>query len=460
MRATRRRVAVIGLDCGTPRLFDKYAERMPHLRRLRADGLSGSLRSTMPPITVPAWSCMMSGRTPGELGIYGFRNRLDHSYDRLGVATSRDVHPARLWDIVDAAGGESVLLGVPGTYPAPRIRGTVVGDFLSSKAGPWTHPATVADDLAALVGDYVLDVTDFRTHDKERVAQQLFDMTEQRFRVARHLAHTTDWDLFAMVDMGLDRLHHGFWSLCEEDHPDHDPDGPYVGLFGDYYAALDRHLGELLDYLDDDVLVVVASDHGGQPMAGGVCVNQWLLDRGWLVLERPVEGPTPIADAAVDWSRTVAWADGGYYARVFLNVAGREPAGVVAPADYESVRTELARDIEAIPDHLGRPLATRAIRPEEAYPEVSGVPPDLLVLLDDLRWRSVGALGLGQGWHTFENDTGPDDANHAEQGVLVLSGDGVGPGALEDASIYDVAPTLQHLMGLPAPPGQGGQILA
>ena len=74
-------------------------------------------------------------------------------------------------------------------------------------------------------------------------------------------------------------------------------------------------------------------------MVGGFCINEWLVEQGLLVLTEPVGSPTPIASAPVDWSRTVAWADGGYYARVFLNVAGREPRGVVAPADYESVRT-------------------------------------------------------------------------------------------------------------------------
>lgn len=457
--ATACRVAVIGLDCGTPQLFDKYADVMPHLTALRARGRSGTLRSTIPPITVPAWSCMMSGRTPGELGIYGFRNRVDHSYDRLSVASSRDVRVPRLWDLVDAAGGTSVLLGVPGTYPAPPVRGVVVGDFLSSKQGAWTHPPDLADELHALVGDYVLDVTDFRTHDKARVAQALFDMTQQRFEVAAHLAASRDWELFAMVDMGLDRLHHGFWALCEDDHPRFDPDDPYVGLFADFYAALDRHLGMLLDRLDDDVLVVVASDHGGQPMVGGLRLNQWLVDRGYLVLAEPVTRPTPIAAARIDWSRTTAWADGGYYARVFLNVAGREPHGIVPPSEVEVVRAELAAAIEAVPDHRGNPMRTHALAPGDLYPEVAGVPPDLLVLIDDLRWRSVGTLEPEGGWYTFENDTGPDDANHAELGFLAVAGDGVAPGAFDDASIYEVAPTLQAALGLPAPPGQRGRTL-
>lgn len=222
---------------------------------------------------------------------------------------------------------------------------------------------------------------------------------------------------------------------------------------------LDDRLGHLLEVLDDSTTVIVASDHGARAMIGGFCVNEWLLAQGLLVLTEPITGPTPIAEAPIDWSRTVAWADGGYYARIFLNVAGREPAGVVAPSDYESVRDRLAVDLEGVTDHLGAPMGNCALRPEELYPEVNRIAPDLIVYLGDLSWRSVGTLGLGDGLHTFRNDTGPDDANHAQDGVFLMRGPGLPRGHRHDLSIYDVAPTLQDLLGVGAPPRQGGRSL-
>lgn len=455
------RLAVVGLDCATPQLlFDRFVDEMPNLSELLTRSMWGPMESIAPPITVPAWSCMMSGRSPGELGIYGFRNRADHSYDKLTVASSADVRVPRLWDLVGMGGGQSLLVGVPGTYPPPQVRGWVVGDFLApSTEGHWTHPARLADEIRALAGDYVLDVADFRSHEKERVAQQIFDMSEQRFEVARQLAAGRPWELFAMVDMGPDRLHHGFWADCDPEHPRYDPRGARRDLFRDYYRALDRHLGALLETFEDDTAVLLVSDHGAQPMVGGFCVNEWLVEQGWLVLRTPVTGRTPIAEADIDWARTTAWADGGYYARVFLNVAGREPEGVVAPADYESVRDELRSALGELPDHEGRPMGNQAFRPEELYPEVNGVAPDLIVYLGGLRWRSVGTLGLGTGLYTFENDTGPDDANHAPSGIFALSGPGVVPGPVEGLSIYDVAPTAQALLGLSAPRGQTGRVL-
>ena len=76
------RVIVIGLDCAPPALvFDRWREHLPSIARLMDRGSWGPLRSTIPPITVPAWTCMVSGRDPGELGLYGFRNRVAGSYD-------------------------------------------------------------------------------------------------------------------------------------------------------------------------------------------------------------------------------------------------------------------------------------------------------------------------------------------------------------------------------------------
>jgi predicted AlkP superfamily phosphohydrolase/phosphomutase len=454
-------LALIGLGCATPQLhFDRYATDMPHLAELLARSTWRPIASIVSPITVPAWSCMLSRRSPGELGIYGFygfRNRADQSYERLSIATSRYVRVPRLWDLLGAGGRDGVLLGVPGTHPPPPVRGCVVGDFQSpSTSVDWTYPRAPSAEIEGLVGPYLLDVLDVRSDDKARIAQQVFDMTEQRFRVARHLATTREWDLLAMVDMGPDLLHHGFWADCDPEHPRFDPAGPRIALFRDYYRALDLHLGELLSTFDDDTAVLLVSDHGAQPMVGGFCVNEWLRDAGLRTPGTEPAGPTLIADAAIDWSRTATWADGGYYARIFLNVAGREPEGTDAAADHDAARDQIARTIEAVPDHEGHPMGNRAMRPEALDPEVTGVAPDPIVYLGDLRWRSVGTLSLERGLHTFENDTGPDDANHADTGVFALSGDAVGTGRRDDLSIYDVAPTLQ--LGVEAPSGQRGRV--
>jgi predicted AlkP superfamily phosphohydrolase/phosphomutase len=225
---------------------------------------------------------------------------------------------------------------------------------------------------------------------------------------------------------------------------------------------LDHKIGELLKTLPEDVTVLVVSDHGVQDMRGGVCVNEWLLDNGWLVLEgeRPTE-PTSLKKLKVDWPKTRAWAEGGHYGRISLNVKGREPQGTIDQADYEAVRGELAGELVGITDADGNALGTRVVRPSDVYSATTGIAPDLMAYFGDLAWRSVGTIGHGA--HTIpENDTGFDDANHHPDGVFIMAGPGT-PGVgkrVEGLRIYDVAPTVLKLFDQDIPVDMLGSVVS
>ncbi|HSV74521.1 MAG TPA: alkaline phosphatase family protein [Chthonomonadales bacterium] len=458
-----RRVCVIGLDSAPPELvFDRFLSDLPNLRSLMERGVWGPLESTVPPITVPAWMSMFTGRDPGALGIYGFRNRRDHSYDGLAFASSRMVHEQAVWDVLGAAGMRSILLGIPLTYPPRPIQGLMVCDFLApSTSVQYTYPASLADDIRRVVGEYVIDVRDFRTTDKDRLLAQVHEMTDVRFALARHLAVSEPWDLFAMVEMGPDRLHHGFWRYFDAGHPLHEPGNPYQHALRDYYRRLDEQVGSLLAVLPDDTTVMVVSDHGARRMVGGICVNDWLIREGYLSLKRAPDRVTKLAPDMVDWPRTRAWGDGGYYGRIFLNVKGREQQGAVDPDAYEALRDELSSRLRALPDERGRPIGTRTFRPQEVYAECRGIPPDLIVYFGDLDWRSVGSVGHDAVW-THENDTGPDDANHSPLGIAIVARPGQTPGSTPLASrrrdgwsICRVAPAILQELGVEPPTSMG-----
>jgi predicted AlkP superfamily phosphohydrolase/phosphomutase len=452
---------VIGLDCAAPQfVFDRWLGELPNLRSLTERGEWGVLRSCEPPITVPAWSVMTSSRSPGALGFYGFRNRRDHSYDGLVFADSRSVRVPRVWDLLSLRGRPVIVLGVPQTYPVSRVNGVMVSCFLTpDTAGvQYTYPPDLGAEISELVGRYLFDVPDFRTDDKDRLLADLEEMTDKRFRVAERLLDTRPWDLFFMVEMGTDRIHHGFWRFFDPDHRLYQPGNPYEGVTLDYYRRLDEKIGRLLRRADESTAVLVVSDHGARRMDGAVCVNEWLRREGYLVLREETSRPMRLTPDLVDWDRTVAWGEGGYYCRLFLNVRGREPRGAVAPEDYGSVRSELKAKLEALGDEHGRPIGTQAHRPEDLYPEPQGVAPDLLVYFGGLSWRSNGQVGVGS-IHVFENDTGPDDANHAHEGLYVLAADGVTPGRGAERDLRDVAPTILSLLGEPVPEEMEGTSL-
>jgi predicted AlkP superfamily phosphohydrolase/phosphomutase len=453
---------IVGLDCAEPGLvLERWRDELPTLSSLMDRGVYGRLTSVIPPITVPAWSCMMASRTPGDLGVYGFRNRADHTYHGAFIADGTAIEAPRLWDLVGRAGGSSIVVGVPGTYPPRPLRGVMVSCFLTpSLESRYTYPPGLRDEVEQTVGEYLFDCTNFRTEDKDDLLRQVYEMTDRRFALAEHLLETRPWQLFALVEMGPDRMHHGFWKYMDAAHRKHEPGSPYEDAILDYHRHVDGLIGRLLRHADDETVVLVASDHGAKRLDGGIRVNEWLRREGLLATLAEPEGVCSPRDVGIDWSRTVAWGEGGYYARVFLNVRGREPEGTVAPEDYERVRGELASRLAAIPDDRGEPIPTAVYRPEDVYPEVKGVAPDLIVVFGDLLWRSVGTIGGDEGVHTFENDTGPDDANHAQDGLYVIAGPGIAARGRADAHLLDVAPTALELLGLDVPADMRGRSLA
>jgi predicted AlkP superfamily phosphohydrolase/phosphomutase len=460
-RVTASRVMIVGLDCAPPEiLFDDMREELPVLSALMDRGAWGPLESCDPPITIPAWSCMTSSKDPGTLGVYGFRNRADYSYDKMTFATADKIHEDRLWDILSRAGKRCVVLGVPQTFPPSQVNGDMVSCFLApSTDSRYTYPPELKDEIQQVVGRYMVDVPDFRTDEKDRLMRDIREMTRRRFLLARHLRDTRDWDFFMMVEMGPDRLHHGFWRFYDRKHPDYVAGNPYEEPFRDYYRYLDSEIGSLIEGLGDDTAVVVVSDHGAQAMFGGIQVNEWLIQNGYLSLIDPPTEPTPIGRCQIDWPNTRVWADGGYYSRIFLNVAGREPQGIVDPDGYEPLRDELIAGLEALGDEQGHSIGTRVFRPTDFYQVANAVPPDLIAYFGNLTWRSIGSLGDGR-LHVRENDTGPDDANHAKFGIAIMAGPGLPSQLPADAHLFDIAPTVLTALGQPVPGDMRGRVLS
>lgn len=451
---------VIGLDSAAPEILFQD-ERLTNIRRLMEGGSYGRLESIVPPITVPAWMCMATSQDPGSLGVYGFRNRTDHSYDGLGIVNSRAIQEITIWDQVAREGNRAKIIGVPPSFPPRKVNGVCVGCFMTpdTKKDNYTHPPQVKEEIAKLVGDYSVDVKGFRTEKKDWLKDEIYDMSRKHFEVVRHLLKEPDWDYLQFVEIGLDRLQHGFWKYHDPQHVLHEPGNPYEEVINDYYLYLDDEIGRIFDLLTEDTAILVMSDHGSQRLDGGFCVNEWLIREGLLVLNEYPKEITPFSNLSVDWEKTRVWSEGGYYARVFFNVKGREPNGVIEKADYEKFRDEIKAKFEALVDDKGQPLNSLVFRPDEIYRTVRNVAPDLIVHFGGLYWRSIGGVGY-PGLHIQENDTGPDDCNHAQHGSFILAASN-SPlrGEVEGAHIMDMSPTLLELCGYDIPTSMQGKSL-
>ena len=451
---------VIGLDCAVPELLFGD-ERLTNFRRLMEGGCHGRLETIIPPITVPAWMCMATSQDPGSLGVYGFRNRHDHSYDGLSIVNSKSIQDLAIWDQVAREGKRANIIGVPPSFPPRKVNGVCIGCFLTPDTNNdhYTHPPAMRDEIKRLTGEYPVDVKGFRTDRKDWLKDEIYSTSRKHFEVVRHLMQNSDWDYLQFVEICLDRLQHGFWKYHDPQHVLHQPGNPYEDVIRDYYLYLDDEIGSLLDLLTDDTAILVMSDHGAQRLDGGFCINEWLVKEGLLVLNEYPKEITPFSKLSVNWEKTRVWSEGGYYARVFFNVKGREPQGVIEKDDYEKFREEVKEKLEALPNDKGEPMGTRVFKPDQIYRTVRNVAPDLIAHFGDLYWRSIGGVGYPT-FYVQENDTGPDDCNHAQFGSFILAASN-NPlrGEVKGAHILDLAPTLLELGGYDIPNTMQGKSL-
>jgi predicted AlkP superfamily phosphohydrolase/phosphomutase len=443
-----KKVLVIGLDSAPPELLlDRFAPELPQIGRLRAESVWGPLESVVPAITIPAWACAMTGCDPGQLGIYGFRHHVCSSYAPSRFVDSTDLRADAVWDTLARQGRPVIVMGVPPGYPPRRVHGSFISCFLTPDGRrPATHPRDLADTIARVADRYAVDVEDHRLQDRDRLLREVREMTEQRFRLLRHLLRTQAWDFAMMVEIGLDRIHHAFLGACDPGHREYLAGGPFEHAVLDYYRLLDQEIGATLQEIDAGTAVLVLSDHGVKRLQGGIAINEWLVKEKLLALRTTPEGRVALQPEMVDWSRTTAWGEGGHCGRVYLNLRGRQPQGTVDPADKDRVLGEIERGLLSIPAPDGHAIATKVFRPEAIYRECRGAPPDLIVYFGDLDWRAVGSIGNGA-IHLAENDTGPDQANHATRGVFMARVPGAKPGELHNMRLIDCGPAILRVLG-------------
>jgi predicted AlkP superfamily phosphohydrolase/phosphomutase len=447
---------LIGLDCVPPVLaFERYADVMPNLSALRTRGAWGPLRSTTPPITVPAWTSMISGRDPGQLGLYGFRTRPRGSY-ALRRIDARDVRCARVWDVLARHGKRSSVLFVPPASPPFQVQGELVSCFLHDGEGPSAFPERLQGELEARFGPYLADV-DVHEGPSERLFEQLCAMTRQHFAIARHVWSTRDPDFMMLVEIGPDRLHHAFFAQIDPDHPRHDPHGSWRELGARYYALLDHELGSLCALADSETDILVASDHGARPSRGCFLINQWLIEQGLLRLRAEPQRPAPLVPEQIDFGSTRVWAEGGYYARLFLNVMGREPQGIVPASEVDALRDRLRASLSRVRGPAGELWNNRVEAPQDLYREVRGDAPDLLAFFDQLNVRALSLVGAPR-LYQDRDPRGGDAANHDMLGIFALAGPHVSArGELPECSIYDVGKSVLALFGCDPDPGWQGR---
>jgi len=503
---SHRKVGVFGLDGITFDLLQPWldAGRLPNLARLLAEGASGPLRSTIPPVSASAWPSFMTGTNPGQHSLIDFTYPAPDGYD-IRVSNGRTRAVPAIYEFAGAAGLQVGVVSLPMTEPPQPVNGFMLCSFLTP--GPesdYTYPQSLKQELLDACGPYPMRMSEKgRGVDPGVFVRACKQLEIERARTVTYLLREKPWDLFVYVLETTDNLQHEIWHLVDATHPLHDPEmaARVMPDILDYYETVDRLLGEMVALVPDEALVVVLSDHGFGPFHKFFHINNWLAQNGWLAFKRtPVSllkraafklGVTPInalkwltvlrlSDVRknvkrgrgggtlrkvflsfndVDWARTKAFSVGNF-GQVYLNVRGQRPQGAVDPADYETLRDEIIAAAKTLRDpEDGSQVVPVVYRREEVFQGISAARlPDLILHTDRAKYVSFGHADFGSN-RVIEPSLG-QTGHHHMNGVLGLRGPGVRAGArLEGARLVDPTPTILHYLGLPVPRYMDGKVL-
>ncbi|AHF99754.1 phosphodiesterase [Halostagnicola larsenii XH-48] len=495
---------LIGIDAGCIPVFDRLSEAglIPTIDRLCTDGVRAPLESQIPPWTPSAWPSIYTGVNPGQHGVVGFVGYDGYDYH---VSSNEDVREHSIWDLLDRHGHSSVIVNAPVTHPPDEFNGAVIPGFLGPENPP-CHPAGLLDDVREAIGDY--RVYPSYTRDDETVSErekigEYLNLVEMRGAAFRYLVDEFEPEF-------------GFLQFQKTDTVFHEFEGEQEKVDA-VYEETDKQIAKTLEACDPDRIFLV-SDHGMGPYEGHEFrVNEYLRDQGyietmiggkgmpsWTPMRRRLRegeevetwepGATAraasiaaqfgvtanrirealervgLADIAIKYapggvSRTaneqVDFAESKAYLRartelgVRINLEGREPDGVVPPEEYEAVRDELIRDLEAVETPEGEPVF-ETVEPREEYfhGECVEETVDIVTIPADFEHALTEQLG-GDGYF------GPVEPwNHKIDGIFAAAGAGIDEEATIDrAHLYDVAPTVLAAMGVPYSDRMDGEVV-
>jgi predicted AlkP superfamily phosphohydrolase/phosphomutase len=511
------KVALIGLDGADPDLIVRWRGYLPNLSRLMRCGSYGKLRSSIPPLTVPAWNCIYTGKNPGKLGVYDFAYRERGSY-RIKIVDSSMVAGENVWEILSRKSKRVAVANAPLTYPAKPVNGIMVSGLpLPISDGrptrTYTHPPEFSAELDEKVGGYTFSVpfdipADMTAREvawqggaiRRESTMQQGSVEKKQIDAAKYVLTKEDWDFYTVVLREIDLVSHFAWKHHDKSEAhrrgkiSEEGDNPLLNA----YITADKTVGEIVSMLDKDTVVFVVSDHGNGPLYLRFYLNEFLRRLGLLSLRKTtlwrlnagsrfkaaalwalrqlirIDGaglakriPRRLGKAArlvdqfegnverIDWSRTKAYSF-GEIGRIFINVKGREPQGIVEPGEeYEKLRDFIIERLNELTDPAtGKKFLDRVFKGEEIYRgEFAGEAPDILFYMDGL--RCIASTRLGHRLLFDEEDL--TSGTHRPYGIFMAYGSGIRKGASVRLDICDVAPTILHIMGLPVPDDMDGR---
>jgi len=453
-----KKVFVLGIDGATLDLIEPWANqgKLPGFRKLMKSGSFGNCLSTIHPLTPQAWASFLTGRNPGKHGMFDFGARKPGTYE-LRLTTSQDRRAPALWNYVNSFGKKAGIINVPLTYPVEPLNGFMIGGMHTPNLKEGVYPEQLLDEILSKFPEYKIDVMSHWFDSYDIFLEKLWKMTEVRMDLTEYLYLKYHPELFVSILVGVDRVQHALWN--QMDHPlekNKKKNWKYSQAILRVYQQIDGFIERIINFLDDDDVFIIMSDHGFGSLEKDVYLNRFLVKNGFMKIKdkkwrKPFDMAKPFEN--IDWSSTKAYSY-GLFGNIYLNVKGREPYGIVNKGE------EYEREIDFLINLLyqlvnpddGKKIIDKVYRREELYsgPFLEEAP-DLLLVMRDYSYITRGGYEfLGESFLSSPqiNHSG----NHRMNGIAFFQGSDIKNGfRMNDIQITDLFPTILSAMEIPVP---------
>lgn len=468
---------VIGLDGATFKILDPMLEKglMPNLKELREKGSSGTLLSTFPPTTAPAWAAFMTGKDPDEHGLFDFRKPL-HFARKRSLISSRDIKARKIWNILNDHGKVAALVNVPITYPPEEVHGIMISGLLTpERSSKMIYPASMYDDFIKTVPDYEIDIMHTKNWQFKgymAILKKQREILTGRIEACKYVMKKLEWDFFMVVLEDMDRIQHILWNCFDKES-----EYKHLEL---YYSFIDSKIGELIEDMKDRCNIILLSDHGFTRKRKLFYVNNWLNNIGLFEckkrerskgilrrldifnlrrnLRKTIKTPNLDYSSQIIWENTKAYSGNWSESGIFINLCGREPFGIVSDAEYDELRGFIIKEIAALSNGEDGRIIKRAFRREERYSgRYSNIIPDVLLEVND---DFLMDENVSYGTDIIAEAPYYKSSGHDENGIVVIYGQNIKGGKeIFNAHIRDLAPTILYMYGVHVPEDMQGKVI-
>ena len=474
------KIVVIGLDSASWNVLMPMIEAgtLPTIGSLVANGVRGYLRSSVPPITFPAWKCYSTGKNPGKLGVYSFTG-LDKGKKDLIFHTGADFKEKEIWDYLGSHGLRSCVINMPSTYPPKTINGIMISGMPIYASRDYASPREIMKYLNSI--GYKVEATNpLGTRSDKQEHERLRELISSRFDIAKTIREEYEIDFWQVTVFYIDRVQHVYFTNER--------------ILKDYWQLIDTKIGDFLEGFGRDANVFLISDHGATGIKNTLYLNEFLLREGYLHLrpgsEKKMIGARSIAIGAFRFVR----GNPHLYPRFqrIRRIAPRAVRNLIRYVSKQATKSrafsridweqsdllavgngsgliyrlngqpERMRELRALLEQLHDPVTGDRVADvfarDEVYKGHMKNAPDMIVVPRSGTSITEVIRDKPEVWGPGLNNW---EGMHEQEGMFLASGQDIRQGEeITGASLLDVAPTILHLFGVPIPRDMDGRVLS